>query len=96
MALMRSSIIGVVVAVAALMRMRPKGLAEPGPNALIGHVLMALGAVAFLVPIATLISVVRLDIDVSPGIGLWLGLFAGLVLIGIAVVENRTRGAVAA
>lgn len=89
-------IIGVVVAVAALMRMRPKGLAEPGPNALIGHVLMALGAVAFLVPIATLISVVRLDIDVSPGIGLWLGLFAGLVLIGIAVVENRTRGAVAA
>lgn len=87
---------GVVIAVAALMRLRPQGLAEPGPNALVGHGLIALGLVAVLVPLATLISIMRLDIDVSPGIGLWLGLLAGLVLVGLAVVENRTRGAVAA
>jgi len=89
-------IFGVVTAIAALMRMRPQGLAEPGPNALIGHVLMGLGLVTVLVPVATLISVLRLDIDVGPGIGLWLGLLAGLVLVGVAVIENRTRGAVAA
>lgn len=89
-------IFGVVVAVAALMRMRPQGLAEPGPNALIGHGLIAVGFVSFLVPFATLLSILRLDIDVSPGIGLWLGLLAGLVLLAVAIVENRTRGAVAA
>lgn len=89
-------IFGVVVAVAALLRMRPRGLSEPGPNALIGHVLMALGVAAFLVPVATLISIMRHSADLNVGIGLWLGLLAGLVLIGVAFVENRTRGAVAA
>jgi len=88
-------IIGVVVAVAALMRMRPNGLSEPGPNGLLGHALLTMGLVAFLVPFATLISTLRQD-GISAGIGLWLGLLAGLVLIGVALVENRTRGAVAA
>lgn len=89
-------IFGAVIALGALMRMRPQGLAEPGPNALIGHGLMALAAVAILVPLATLISILRLDIDVNPGAGLWLGLLAGLLLLAVAVAENRTRGAVAA
>ena len=57
---------------------------------------MAAGAVAVLIPVATLISILRLNIDVNPGIGLWLGLLAGLVVTGIAVVENRIRGAVGA
>jgi len=87
---------GVVVAVAALMRLRPGGLAEPGPNALVGHALLAIGVVAFLVPLASLISIMRHSADLSVGIGVWLGLLAGLALIGIAFVENRTRGAVAA
>lgn len=89
-------IFGVVVAGAALMRLRPQGLAEPGSNALISHGLLTVGFVAFMIPFATLISIFRLDIDVSPGIGLYLGLLAGLVLMVIALVENRTRGAVAA
>lgn len=89
-------IFGVVVAVAALMRMRPQGLAEPGPNALLGHVLLSAGLVAFLIPLAALISIARHEANISPGIGLWLGLVAGLALIVLALAENRTRGAVAA
>lgn len=89
-------IFGAFVAVAALMRMRPRGLAEPGPNALIGHVLMAIGLVAFAVPLATLLSIVRHEANLGAGIGLWLALLAGAVLLGIAFAENRIRGAVAA
>lgn len=87
-------IFGVVVAVAALMRLRPQGLAEPGPNALIGHALLAVGLVVVMVPVATLISILRHEADISAGIGLWLGLLAGLVLVGLAIVENRIRKAV--
>ena len=86
---------GIVIAVAALMRMRPRGLAEPGPNLLHSHALLTLGLVTLLLPLATLISVFMRD-GLDPGIGLWLGLIAGLVLVGTALVENRTRGAVAA
>ena len=89
-------ILGVVVVVGAIMRLRPQGLAEPGPNSLLGHVLMAGGLVALLIPIAALLSILRLDIDVNPGVGLWLGLVAGLGLLAVAIVENRVRGAVAA
>lgn len=88
-------ILGAAIAVAALMRLRPYGLTESGPNALHGHVLMAGGLVAFLVPFATLISILRTD-NVNPGIGLWLGLLTGAVLLAVAFVENRSRGAVAA
>lgn len=89
-------VLGAIVLVAALMRLRPKGLAEPGPNALLSHALFAVGVAAVVIPISTLISILRLDIDVSAGIGLWLGLLAGIVLIVLGIVENRTRGAVAA
>lgn len=89
-------IFGVVVAVGSLMRLRPQGLAEPGPNALLGHVLLAVGLVAFLIPLAALISIVRHEANLSVGIGAWLGLLAGLALMAVAVIENRIRGAVAA
>lgn len=88
-------VIGVVVFVAALMRMRPKGLAEPGPNLLLSHALFAVGMVAFVLPLSTLISVYQTD-GVDPGVGLWLGLLAGAVLLAVAVVENRQRGAAGA
>lgn len=89
-------IFGVVIAVAALMRLRPRGLAEPGPNALIGHVLMSAALVVTLVAVATLLSIMRHSANLSAGIGLWLTLLAGLVLLGIAFAENSSRGAVAA
>ncbi len=88
-------IFGVVTAVAAFMRMRPKGLAEPGPNALLGHAVLTVGLVAFLIPLATLISIIRHSANISAGIGVWLGLLAGLVLVVLAVAELRNRGAVA-
>jgi len=89
-------IFGVVVAVASLMRLRPNGLAEPGPNALLGHALLTAGLVAVAIPLATLISIFRHEANLNAGIGLWLGLLAGLVLVVVALVENRSRGAVAA
>lgn len=89
-------IFGTVAAVGSLMRLRPAGLAEPGPNALVGHALLAVGLVAFLIPLATLISIVRHSADIGAGIGVWLGLLAGLALVVLALLENRNRGAVAA
>lgn len=88
-------IVGAAVALAALMRLRPKGLAEPGPNLLHSQMLFGAGLVAFLLPLATLISILQQDLSPSldVGIGVWLGLLAGLVLMGVAVAETRLRGA---
>lgn len=87
--------VGVIVVIGAAMRLRPQGLAEPGANLLHGHALFIVGLAAFLLPLATLISVFRFD-GLSPGIGLWLALVAGAVLVGVALAENRSRGAIGA
>jgi hypothetical protein len=86
--------LGAAVVVAAAMRLRPQGLAEPGPNMLLSHALFGVGVVCTLVPLATLLSVLRLK-GVNAGVGLWLALIAGLVLIAAAVTENKARQAVA-
>jgi hypothetical protein len=86
-------IVGAAVVLTAIMRLRPQGLTEPGPGLLLSHALFGAGLVAFLLPLATLISVLRTD-GLSAGIGLWLGLLAGLVLLGTALVENTKRHAV--
>jgi len=87
---------GAIIAVGALMRLRPRGLAEPGPNALLGHALIAAGVVAVVIPIATWISIVRFPSDLGSGIGLWLGLLAGVVMVAVGDSENRVRGSVGA
>jgi len=88
-------IVGIMVVVGAFMRLRPQGLAEMGPNALAGHALITAGAVAITLPIATYISIVRFDGGgLGAGIGLWLGLLAGVAMIIIGWVENRQRGVV--
>ncbi|MEM7094437.1 MAG: hypothetical protein AAF567_15655 [Actinomycetota bacterium] len=89
-------ICGAIVFVAAIMRLRPRGLAEPGPNALLGHALIAAGAVAVVIPISTWISAVRLPLELSGGAGLYLGLLAGLAMIVLGYLENRSRGSVGA
>lgn len=85
--------VGAFIAVAAFMRLRPQGLAEPGPNLLLSHALLAGGVIAFAIPVALVISVMRFDGNLDVGIGVWLGLVASLVLIGAALYENRLRGA---
>lgn len=88
-------VIGAVVFVAALMRLRPQGLTEPGPNLLLSHALFGMGTVAFILPLSTLITVFQTE-GLDPGIGLWLGLIAGLVLLALAVAENRQRNSAGA
>jgi hypothetical protein len=85
--------VGCFIAVAAFMRLRPQGLAEPGPNLLLSHALLAGGVVAFAIPVALVISVLRFDGNLDIGVGVWLGILASLVLIGAALYENRLRGA---
>ena len=87
--------LGVVAVVAAALRLRSRGLAEPGSNLLLSHALFALGLTAFVIPLSTLISVFQTS-NLGAGIGLWLGLLASAVLIGLALTENRVRGAVGA
>lgn len=87
--------VGAAVVLASLMRLRPRGLVEPGPNLLLSHALLGLGLIALLLPLATLISVIRID-GLSPGIGLWLGLAAGAVMVAVAVVETVQRKALGA
>ena len=89
-------IAGIIVCVGALMRLRSRGLAEPGPNALLGHALIAAGAVAIVIPISTWISIVRFPADLGAGIGLWLGLLTGVAMVAIGFTENRSRGSVGA
>ncbi|MEM7286184.1 MAG: hypothetical protein AAF480_07520 [Actinomycetota bacterium] len=88
-------VVGAVVFIAGLMRLRPEGLTEPGPNLLLSHALFGVGMVAFVLPLSTLITVFQTD-GLDPGIGLWLGLLAGLVMLVVAVAENRQRGSAGA
>ncbi|MBG01500.1 MAG: hypothetical protein CL470_04440 [Acidimicrobiaceae bacterium] len=85
-------IIGAVVGFAALMRLRPKGLAEPGPNMLLSHLLFGMGLTAFLVPLAMLITTLQNE-RLEAGTGLWLSLASGALMILISVYENHRRGA---
>lgn len=86
-------IVGIVVAVAGLMRLRKQGLAEPGPNALLSHALIAAGAIAVLIPVAAFISAGQAPVDTGTGVGLWLGLLAGVAMVAIGIVETTARGA---
>ena len=85
--------IGVTLVIAGLMRLRPKGLAEPGPNLLLSHCLLGAAVVALTMPLGIIISCLqRSGLDI--GIGTWLTLASCLVLIGLVISENRTRSAV--
>ncbi len=88
-------IVGLIVILAAIMRLRPKGMAEAGSNMLHSQCLFAAGLVAFLLPLATLIAIMQQDLSpsLSAGIGVWLGLAAGAILIAASLYETRQRGA---
>ena len=88
-------IVGVIIVIGAFMRLRPQGLAEAGANMLHSQCLFAGGLVAFLLPLATLIAVMQQDLSptLEAGIGLWLGLAVGVVLLASSFWETRQRGA---
>ena len=88
-------IVGGLVILGAIMRLRPQGLAEPGNNLLHSQCLFAAGLIAVLLPLATLISILQQDLSptLKAGVGLWLGLIAGVVLVAAAWYETRLRGA---
>jgi hypothetical protein len=88
-------IAGIVIGFTALMRIRPKGLAEPGPNLLLSHCLFIVALTTFLIPIAMLITTLQNE-RMSAGIGLWLSLVSAAVLILLSLYENHLRGAKAA
>ena len=86
-------VLGVVLILAGLMRLRPQGLAEPGPNLLLSHCLLTIGVLSLTMPLGIIISCFqRSGLDI--GIGTWLTFASSLLLIGIAIIENKERGAV--
>lgn len=89
-------IVGAVILVASLMRLRPRGLAEPGPNLLLSHALLIAGVVVLVLPLGVILSVSMTSLNLNVGIGTWLTLAAAVGLIVVAIVENRARGAVGA
>ena len=59
------------------------------------HALIAGGLVAIVLPVSTYISILQFDGGgLGAGIGLWLTLLAGIALIAIGFLENRSRGSV--
>ncbi|MGB1489766.1 MAG: hypothetical protein ACPG7Y_06405, partial [Acidimicrobiales bacterium] len=85
--------IGVTLILAGLMRLRAKGLAEPGPNLLLSHCLLGAAVLALTMPLGIIISCFqRSGLDI--GVGTWLTFAACLILIILGVEENRSRNAV--
>ena len=85
--------IGVALVIAGLMRLRPKGLAEPGPNLLLSHCLLGAAVLALTMPVGIIISCFqRSGLDI--GIGTWLTLATCLILILLGITENKSRNAV--
>ena len=85
--------LGVVAILAGLMRLRPKGLAEPGPNLLLSHCLLVVALVSLTMPLGIIISSLqRSGLDI--GIGTWLTFASSLALFGLAISENKVRDAV--
>tara|TARA_X000000368_G_scaffold155390_1_gene122407 strand:+ start:5221 stop:6066 length:846 start_codon:yes stop_codon:yes gene_type:complete len=85
--------IGVALIIAGLMRLRTKGLAEPGPNLLLSHCLLGAAILALTMPLGIIISCLqRSGLDI--GVGTWLTFATCLILTSLGVIENRSRNAV--
>ena len=81
---------GAVMALVGFMRLRPQGLVEPGGRLSLPH-LQTIVSLSVLFPvIAWAITSAQRD-DMSTGIGLWIGLISGVVLLGVSVFELTRR-----
>ncbi len=89
------AVVGATTVAVGALRLRRRGLADPGPRLIVGHVLLLLGIVATVLPLATAISIARID-GVDTGLGVGLAVAGGVLLVGVAVDELRSREALPA
>ena len=82
--------LGGAMTLVGFMRLRPKGLVEPGGRLSHPH-LQTIVSLSVIFPlIGWLITGAQRD-DMSVGIGVWIGLIAGLLLLGVSVFELTKR-----
>ena len=81
---------GAVMALTGFMRLRAKGLAEPGGRLAHPHLQTIVSLCVISPLIGWLITAAQRD-DMSTGIGVWIGLIAGIMLLGISVFELTKR-----
>ena len=83
-------VLGGVLALAGGMRLRARGLAEPGGRLAHPH-LQLMAGLAVIGPVAGWLLTGMLREDFSVGIGPWVALVAGVVIVTLAVVECTRR-----
>ena len=81
---------GGVMALTGFMRLRPKGLAEPGGRLAHPHLQTIVSLCVMSPLIGWLITGTQRE-DMSVGFGVWIGLIAGILLLGISIFEVTKR-----
>ena len=83
-------VLGATMTLVGLMRLRPKGLVEPGGRLAHPH-LQTVVALAVISPVVGWVITGFQREDMSIGIGVWVALIAGLLLLGVALFEFTRR-----
>ena len=82
--------LGGTMALVGFMRSRPKGLVEPGGRLSHPHLQTVVSMSVIFPLIGWLITGFQRD-DMSIGVGVWIGLIAGIVLLSVSVFELTKR-----
>jgi hypothetical protein len=82
--------LGGTMALVGFMRLRPKGLVEPGGRLSHPHLQTVVSMSVISSLIGWLITGFQRD-DMSTGVGVWIGLIAGILLLGVSVFELTKR-----
>lgn len=82
--------LGGTMALVGFMRSRPKGLVEPGGRLSHPHLQTVVSMSVIFPLIGWLITGFQRD-DMSTGVGVWIGLIAGIVLLSVSVFELTKR-----
>ena len=83
-------VLGATMTLVGLMRLRPKGLVEPGGRLAHPH-LQTVVALAAISPVVGWVITGFQREDMSIGIGVWVALIAGLLLLGVSLFEFTRR-----
>jgi hypothetical protein len=82
--------LGGAMALTGFMRLRPKGLVEPGGRLSHPHLQTVVSLSVIFSLFGWLITGFQRD-DMSTGVGVWIGLIAGILLLGVSVFELTKR-----